>query len=86
MLIECFMIRFATRKINNYKTMESQNNQILNHLQSGRSITPVQALTTYGCFRLAARIHFLKKKGHGITTELKETPLGKSYALYRYDN
>ena len=83
MLTECFMIRFATRKINNYKTMESQNNQILNHLQSGRSITPVQALTTYGCFRLAARIHFLKKKGHDIISEIKESPSGKSFARYR---
>ena len=66
--------------------MESQNKQILNHLQSGRSITPVQALTSFGCFRLAARIHFLRQKGHNILTELKETPLGKSYALYRYVN
>ena len=66
--------------------MESQNKQILSHLQSGLSITPVQALTRFGCFRLAARIHFLRQKGHNIKTELKETPTGKSYALYRYDN
>ena len=66
--------------------MESQNKQILNHLQSGLSITPVEALIKFGCFRLAARINFLRNKGHNIKTELKETPSGKSYALYRYDN
>ena len=66
--------------------MESQNKQILNHLQSGRSITPVQALIYFGCFRLAARIYFLRQKEYNITTEIKKTTEGKSYALYRYAN
>jgi len=34
----------------------SQESMILNHLQQHGSITPLQALTDLGCYRLSARI------------------------------
>jgi hypothetical protein len=47
----------------------SQNQQILNHLQKA-SITPLEALTKYGCLRLAARIKELKDVGHQINRQM----------------
>lgn len=44
----------------------SQLKQIKKHLNSGRSITPLQAQKLYGCMRLAARIHNLRAKGMDI--------------------
>lgn len=48
----------------------SQNKTILAHLQNGKSITPIQALSLYGCLRLAARISNLKADGHDIIPEM----------------
>ena len=36
--------------------LESQYDMILKHLKRGDSITPLDALDKYGCFRLAAVI------------------------------
>ena len=44
----------------------TQCEQILRHLQTGRSVSPLQALDRFGCFRLAARIHQLRERGHKI--------------------
>ena len=60
----------------------TQNDAIREHLMSGKSITPLDALRDYGCFRLAARIDQLRKQGYCITTEF-ETRNGKKYASYR---
>lgn len=38
-------------------------------MQAGNSITAVEALDKFGCFRLAARIEEFRKEGHNITTE-----------------
>ena len=65
--------------------MKSQNDQILAHLQSGKSITPLEALGMYGCFRLGGRIYDLKQQGHPIITDkVKEN--GKTFASYRLEN
>lgn len=61
--------------------MNSQNKQILNHLESGKSITPMDALNLFGCFRLGARIHDLKSEGYDIKTEIKVVN-GKRFAEY----
>lgn len=46
----------------------SQTDQILNHMKrcpvSG--ITAAEAVSKYGCYRLAARIGDLERRGHGI--------------------
>ena len=52
------------------------------HLESGKSITPLDALRDYGCFRLAARVDELRKIGLCITTEFVMRR-GKRYASYR---
>ena len=59
----------------------SQNAQILADLKRGRVITPLQALKSYGCYRLAARIHDLKDKGHDIKTTMRQRH-GKRFAAY----
>ena len=40
----------------------SQLKLIENWLLSGRTLTPMQALKKFGCFRLGARIHELRSK------------------------
>ena len=59
----------------------TQNDMIRAHLQSGKSITPLDALREYGCFRLAARIADLRAEGLDIKTDTIQSN-GKSYASY----
>lgn len=51
--------------------MKSQNEQILNYLQKGKSLTAMDALRLFGCFRLAARIRNLKDDGKKIVSSRK---------------
>ncbi len=44
----------------------TQTEAILAHLQTGESITPIEALQQYGCFRLAARIKDIRDEGHDV--------------------
>jgi|TARA_R100000781_G_C3988405_1_gene96050 hypothetical protein len=39
---------------------ESQKSKIMKYLNEGNSITPLEALEMFGCFRLAAIIHSIK--------------------------
>lgn len=41
----------------------TQNEQIKQHLESGHSLTALEALKLFGSMRLAARIDNLKKQG-----------------------
>lgn len=59
----------------------SQSCQILAHLKSGRSITPIEALELYGCFRLAGRIKDLRDAKFEIETEMVNEN-GKTFAKY----
>lgn len=63
--------------------MTSQSDLILEHLKSGKTITPLEALKLYGSLRLGARIFELIKQGHQITAKLIELPNGKKVAEYR---
>jgi len=56
---------------------------ILTHLQNGGSLTPLDALNEFNCFRLAAHIESLRKDGHNIFTEMVNEN-GKKYAKYTY--
>lgn len=60
----------------------SQKERILKHLESGKRLTAGGAYGLYGCFRLAARIFELRKKGHKIISEMKDVGNGKSVAIY----
>jgi len=62
--------------------MESQNAQILHHLKTVGSITALDALGKFQCFRLASRIHELKQRGHHIHNEPEKLPNGKKVARY----
>lgn len=60
----------------------TQEQVILNHLKYD-PITPLEALNRYGCMRLAAVIHTLRSKGHGISMFLiHDKNNGKHYAQY----
>lgn len=62
--------------------IDSQRDSILDHLLEGNSITPIDALNLFGCFRLGARIHDLRKDGYNIETEYEHNN-GKKYARYK---
>lgn len=59
-----------------------QCQQVLSHLQSGKPITALEALNLYGIFRLASRIHDLKKNGIAIQSREIETDNGKKISQY----
>lgn len=63
---------------------KTQCEQILAHIRMFGSITPQEALDEYGCFRLAARISDLRKRGHAIKTETIRNGR-KSWASYRLE-
>ena len=56
---------------------------ILTHLQSGKSITPIEALNEFNCFRLAAHIEVLRREGHIIHTTMVDNG-GKKFVKYTY--
>lgn len=60
------------------------NQKILKHLTKGKSLTQLEALSLFGCFRLAAAVHDLRNAGHDIQTETKTDENGKHYARYRF--
>jgi hypothetical protein len=62
--------------------METQNTLIRNYLENGNSITPLDALKLFGCFRLSARIHDLRSQGMVIQRNMI-TSNGKTFASYR---
>lgn len=62
---------------------DTQSASILAHLRGGNSITPIEALNKFGCFRLGARIYDLKCAGHNIITVPVTTAAGKRIACYR---
>lgn len=65
-------------------TTTTQTKAIKAHLESGKSITPIDALNEYGCFRLGARIYDLKDTGMNIITEMVQQGR-KRYARYRLE-
>ena len=65
------------------KTKLNTTQRILAMLEKGRSITPIQALDMFNCFRLGARIHDLRNAGYNIKTTQYKTPSGKYVAKYK---
>ena len=61
----------------------SQNAKILAYLKTVGPITPLIALSQFGCQRLAARIHDLTNKENvAILTVIKTDSNGTKYAEY----
>lgn len=61
----------------------SQKLEFLRRLESGATITPLDALNEFGCMRLAARKNELEKDGYPIETVHVHTKTGKTVAGYR---
>jgi hypothetical protein len=61
--------------------MKTQKQQIRAYLTKGKSITPIDALNKFGCFRLSARIADLRDEGLNIATKYV-TKAGKTFASY----
>ena len=61
---------------------DSQNALIKGWLLNGHSITQLEALTQFGCFRLAARIAYLRDKGLDVVTDMVTLENGKRVARY----
>ena len=60
----------------------SQNRAIIQYLESGGSLSTIDALEKFGSFRLSARIKDLRNQGYNIKTEKFKTPNGKTVARY----
>ena len=64
------------------KQLTGQNRAILLYLESGGSLSTIDALEKFGSFRLSARIKDLRDQGHNIQTDWFTTPNGKKVARY----
>jgi len=60
----------------------TQNDQILEALKNGDSLTSIEALNRFGVFRLASRISDLKQDGYIIESERVNALGGKHYSRY----
>lgn len=63
----------------------NQQWRILDHLIRNRTISPLEALDVYGCYRLGARIYDLRQAGIKIKTIRKQNE-EKSWAEYRLED
>lgn len=60
----------------------TQAKRILEYMEQGHKITPLEALDKFGSFRLGAVIFDLKKEGHNIQSKMIELPSGKHVKQY----
>ena len=60
----------------------SQNKQIADYLNKGKKLTTLDALSKFGCFRLAARISDLRNDGMNIKTTIVKLKNKKQVAQY----
>ena len=73
----------------NEASADTQCNRILAYLRKGLTLTSLEALNLFGCFRLASRIHDLRVRlqeegtGEQIIVERTKTATGKRVAQYR---
>jgi hypothetical protein len=64
----------------------SQSALILAYLQSGHTLTPIEALNRFNCFSLSQRITELRRRGYQIITTMVDVPSGKRVAEYRLES
>ena len=65
----------------NEESSATQKSQIRAWLMEGNSVTPIEALNKWGCFRLASVINRLRNEGMDIITETVNNGR-KSFAKY----
>lgn len=61
-----------------------QTKTVLKHLEKRGTISPMEALMTYGIYRLSARINELRRVGYKIKTTIKQDAAGHRYARYDF--
>lgn len=68
----------------NIESSESQNKRILDYLMKGNRLTSLEALTRFGCMRLASRISDIRKNNPdiNIVVDRIETATKKKVAQY----
>ena len=59
-----------------------QTEAIKAYLDEGNTITAIEALNKFGCFRLASRIHDLKTEGYVVDKIMVTGENNKRYAQY----
>ena len=68
---------------------KSQKSKIMKYLDEGNSITPLEALEMFGCFRLAAIIHSIKHQekefmeGKELITNMVTNKFGVKFGSYK---
>lgn len=62
--------------------LKPQSKTILLHLKRRGSITPMEALVSYGNSRLAAAIYDIRKIGYVVDKEMRKDEGGHNYARY----
>jgi len=67
----------------NERESVSQKKRIAAWLNDGKTLTQMEALYKFGCFRLASRINDLRNDGMNIKTEKITLSNGKIVAQYR---
>jgi len=72
----------ATRGSCRGEIMKSQVELIVEYLEEGNSLTGIEALNMFGCFRLASRINDIKKLGYDIEKRTVKRN-NKRYAEYK---
>jgi len=74
---------FERKVYDKFGDKRSQTEYVAEYLDMYGSITALEALSAFGCFRLAARIADLRADGYNITTDMVRGK--KSYAIYRME-
>ena len=64
------------------KPTESQEKQILDYMETGRSLTGYQMLVKFGTMNHKGRIHRLRSQGHNIEDEWIVTSTKKRIKKY----
>lgn len=63
----------------------TQCEYLAKYLKMFGSITPIEALNAFGCFRLGARVSDLRADGFNIITDINKGKNAKRYAIYRWE-
>jgi hypothetical protein len=61
---------------------KTQKDKVRQYLESGRSITPIEALEMFGSFRLGAIIFTLREEGMPIKTDFVTNRYKTKFAKY----
>lgn len=71
-----------TKSIANDLRLTPQARKVLAHLNSGKTLSTLEAQNVYGVHRLAARINEIREIGYRVSTERKRDEMGQPYGRY----